>query len=270
MVVIKVVAMFDDRAVLLRARESLMRAGLANADTMHTEPDYVSEESASDESELSSSPTGWERLQAYFDTEADHEVSAYAEGLRRGSALLVVETPTEKAERVKDVLRRSGAIDLRRRVHRWITTGWATFDPASPTFTDLEILDERRAIVSEADIAAEAALDGVLADNLDHTADRNISLFDEATGQSLGRLSEAELAVLQDSLEEERPGDDDYWINSEEIESIAGSPGATPHLVALLRRAVGANPDGVDIRFEREGESQSAQRSEAEGTGDEA
>lgn len=260
MVVIKVVAMFDDRAVLLRARESLMRAGLADADTMHTEPDFVSDERA-----LSSSPSGWERLRAFFDTEADHEVSAYAEGLRRGSALLVVETPTEKAERVKDVLRRSGAIDLRRRVRRWITTGWATFDPASPTFTDLEILDERRAILSEAAIVADGTLEGTLKD----ISDRNISLFDEATGQSLGRLSEAELAVLQDSLEEERPGDDDYWINSEEIENIAGSPGATPHLVALLRRAVGANPDGVDIRFEREGESPSP-RSEAEGTGGEA
>ena len=26
---------------------------------------------------------------------------------------------------------------------------------------------------------------------------------------------------------------DDYWINAQEIESIAVSPGATPHLIAL-------------------------------------
>jgi len=240
MVVIKVVAMFDDRAALLRAREELIRSRLATDETIRTEPDVLGE--------LAQPPpsrTGWERLLGFFDTEADHDVSAYAEGLRRGSVLLVVETPNERAEDVKDVLRRSGAIDLRRRVHRWITTGWQTFDPAAPTFTELEILDERRASVGEAEIAADSSIkDG---------QDRTISLMDEATGRFLGRISEAEIAVLQDTLEAEGPGDNDYWINGAEIDGIANTPGATPHLIALLRRAVDGRPEGVDIRFQREG-----------------
>ena len=254
MVVIKVVAMFDDQAVLLRAREELIRSGLATSETIRTEPDVLGEAA-----EPSSPPTGWERLLSFFDTEADHDVSAYAEGLRRGSALLVVETPTERAEDVKDVLRRNGAIDLRRRVHRWITTGWQTFDPAAPTFTELEILDERRAILSEAEVAADkSTYDG---------ENRIISLFDVASGRLLGRISEAELAALQDTLEEEGPGDDDYWINGPEIEAIASASGATPHLIALLREAVGGNPDGVDIRFEREGEPRQHSRDDSEATG---
>lgn len=257
MVIIKVVAMFDDRAVLLRAREELMRSGLANADTLRTEPDFLSEEG-----DVPASRTGWERLRDFFDTEADHDVSAYAEGLRRGSALLVVETPTEKAERVKDVLRQSGAIDLRRRVNRWITTGWAAFDPDSPTYTALEILDERRAVVSETAIA----LDGGFEDG----TDRGVALFDESTGEAIGRLSEAELAVLRDGLEDEGPQDDDYWINAQEIESIAVSPGATPHLIALLRRALIGHPDGVDIRFEREGEARPLPLAEAEASRDQS
>lgn len=238
MVIIKVVAMFDDRLAIEKATGDLLRAGLASRETLHTEPSL-------EEPEVPTSPTGWERLQSMFDTEADHDVSTYAEGLRRGSALLVVETPNENAEKVKDVLRLNGAIDLRRRVHRWITTGWQTFDPAAPSFTELEILDERRACHSEASIAAAAA--GVDGD------DRTVTLFDESNAQLVGRISEAELAVLQETLEEEGPEDDDYWINEEEVVVISSRPGATPHLVALLRRAVSGRPDGVDLRFERGG-----------------
>jgi len=244
MVIIKVVAMFDDRLELENAREELIRSGLASADSIRVEPE-IAEETA--EAEIS--PTGWERLEAIFDTEADHDVSTYAEGIRRGSALLVVETPTEKAEKVKDVLRRNGAIDLRRRVNRWITTGWDTFDPSAPRFTELEILDERKATLSEAEIAADAGLpDG---------PERTVTILGQTSGQQIGRITEAELAVMRSALEDDRPGDNDYWINSAVTEEIAGLPGATPHLIALLRRAVDGNPEGVDIRIEGEGGAKS-------------
>lgn len=252
MVIIKVVAMFDDREALGNARARLLDCGLATEASIRTEPEMLAEP------EQNPLPvTGWERLTSLFDTDADHDVSAYAEGLRRGSALLVVETPTEKAEDVKDVLREFGAIDLRRRVNRWITTGWQTFDPSALSFTELEILDERHACVSEAAItAAGVAAAGITAagataaGNTADGVDKTISLFDEGSGELVGRISEAELAVLRDALEEEGPDDDDYWINSEEVESIAALPGATAHLVALLRRAVGGRADGVDLRFE--------------------
>ena len=227
MIVIKVVAMFDDRAVLQHAKDELIRSDLATADSAWAEPELI-DEAAEQPPALR---TGWERLRDFFDTEADHDVSAYAEGLRRGSVLLVVETPSERAEEVKDVLRRSGAIDLRRRVNRWITTGWQTFDPAAPSFTELEILDEQRACFSEAAIAAD--------DNMKDGPDRTIALFDAATDQLLGRISKDEFSVLHETLELEGPDDDDYWINDEEIAGIASRPGATPHLVAILRRAVG-------------------------------
>jgi hypothetical protein len=83
--------------------------------------------------------------------------------------------------------------------------------------------------------------------------DRTISLFHEGTGRLVGKISEAELRVLQDGLEEESPEDDDYWINPESIETMSAHPDATPHLIALLRDAVGDDPDGADIRFVRDG-----------------
>ncbi len=234
MVIIKVVAMFDDRTVLKHAKDELVRAGLATEEAMQTEPEEVGESTDS-----APPKTAWERLVKFFESEAEHDVSTYAEGLRRGSALLVVETPNEAAEQVKNVLRRNGAIDLRRRVHRWITTGWETFDPAAPTFTEVEILDERRANLHEWEIEGGS--------------DRTISVFEKAEGRLLGKISEAELAVLQGAMEEDRPGDDDYWINADEVERIAARPGATGHLDVVLHRAVAGHPDGVDVRFEREG-----------------
>jgi hypothetical protein len=89
-----------------------------------------------------------------------------------------------------------------------------------------------------------------------------VRLFDEATGRELGRISEAELKVLQDTLEDEGPDDDDYWINPDEIDDLERRPGATPHLIGLLRAAVGDNPDGIDIAFQREGEARQSFRPE--------
>lgn len=246
MITIKVVALFDDLSALAHARDELVRDHLAADECIRAEA--ASPEIAGD-AEASSS--WWERLKEFFETESntddEHDFGTYAEGVRRGGALLVVETSDEKAEAIKDVLRRAGAVDLRRRVLRWISAGWQSFNPASPLFTELEIVDERRASVSEADIAADAAAGS--------RPDQTVALFVEPTGEMLGHISEQELEVLQHALEEENPEDDDYWINRDEIDSIAGRPGATPHLIALLRRAVGASADGADIRFERAGDS---------------
>jgi len=88
------------------------------------------------------------------------------------------------------------------------------------------------------------------------TLDQTISLFHQDTGRLLGKISEAELRVLQDALEEEGPEDDDYWINAEAIDAMEGDSAATPHLISLLREAVGDNPDGADIRFVRDAGTQ--------------
>lgn len=84
--------------------------------------------------------------------------------------------------------------------------------------------------------------------------DLTVRLFDEATGKEIGRISEAELAFLHESLEEEGPDDNDFWINPDTIDLLECRLGATAHLISLLRRAVGDNPDGIDIAFQREGE----------------
>jgi hypothetical protein len=80
-----------------------------------------------------------------------------------------------------------------------------------------------------------------------------IDLYNDTTGELLGQITEADLQVLVDALEEESTEDRDYFIDAATIDVIADGR-ATEHLVALLRRALGS-ADGVDIRWERRGET---------------
>jgi hypothetical protein len=76
-----------------------------------------------------------------------------------------------------------------------------------------------------------------------------IDLYNAATNQVLGSITEADLKVLIDALEEESLEDRDYYIDAATIDLIADGR-ATEHLVGLLRRALGA-AEGVDIRWQR-------------------
>ena len=76
-----------------------------------------------------------------------------------------------------------------------------------------------------------------------------IDLYNDATGELLGSITEADLKVLVDALEEESAEDHDYFIDAATIDVIADGR-ATEHLVGLLRAALGT-AQGVDIRWER-------------------
>ena len=76
-----------------------------------------------------------------------------------------------------------------------------------------------------------------------------IDLYNVSTNQLIGSITEADLQVLIDALEEESEEDQDYYIDPATIDVIADGR-ATTHLVGLLRGALGSS-DGVDIRWER-------------------
>jgi len=76
-----------------------------------------------------------------------------------------------------------------------------------------------------------------------------IDLYDIATNQLIGSITEADLQVLVDALEEESLDDHDYYISAATIDVIADGR-ATEHLVKVLRTALGSK-DGVDIRWQR-------------------
>ena len=76
-----------------------------------------------------------------------------------------------------------------------------------------------------------------------------IDLYNAATNQLLGSITEPDLQVLADALEEESLQDQDYYIDAATIDLIADGK-ATDHLVHLLRAALGST-DGIDVRWTR-------------------
>lgn len=74
-------------------------------------------------------------------------------------------------------------------------------------------------------------------------------LYIGSTNQVLGEVTEAELAVLFENLEEESAEDTDYYIAPDTIDYLE-SRGADGKLVAMLRQAIGGS-DGIDVRWAR-------------------
>jgi len=76
-----------------------------------------------------------------------------------------------------------------------------------------------------------------------------IDLYDAETNKLIGSITEADLAVLVDGLEEESADDQDYYIDAATID-LLGDGRATEHLMGLLRTALGTR-EGVEIRWQR-------------------
>lgn len=76
-----------------------------------------------------------------------------------------------------------------------------------------------------------------------------IDVYNNATKALIGSITEADLQVLKDGLEEESSDDQDYYIDAATIEML-GDGRASEHLLGLLRRALGTS-EGVEIRWQR-------------------
>ena len=77
-----------------------------------------------------------------------------------------------------------------------------------------------------------------------------VQLYDAERGTRLGEITDAQLQSLMDSLEEESPTDQDYYLTAETIDMLEGD-GADAGLVTLLREAL-AGREGIDVRWARE------------------
>jgi hypothetical protein len=76
-----------------------------------------------------------------------------------------------------------------------------------------------------------------------------IDLYKNDPDQLVGSITDADLQVLMDGLEEESSQDKDYYITAATID-VLGDGRASDHLLGLLRRALGSS-EGVEIRWER-------------------
>jgi processive 1,2-diacylglycerol beta-glucosyltransferase len=76
-----------------------------------------------------------------------------------------------------------------------------------------------------------------------------VALFDAATGQHVGSLTDAQFADVSRHLERESTTDDDYYLSNATLDMLAEAS-VDPATLALLRHALGGR-DGMDIRWVR-------------------
>jgi processive 1,2-diacylglycerol beta-glucosyltransferase len=76
-----------------------------------------------------------------------------------------------------------------------------------------------------------------------------IALRDKETGAEIGRITDEQLKILIDRLEEESEDDADYYINRDTLMTFA-EEGVDGQLLQLLDKALG-DRDEMEIRWER-------------------
>ena len=76
-----------------------------------------------------------------------------------------------------------------------------------------------------------------------------IDLYNAATNQLIGNITEADLKVLVEHPEEESAEDQHCYIDQATIDFMVDGQ-ATEHLLQLLRAAVGSS-EGIEIRWQR-------------------
>jgi processive 1,2-diacylglycerol beta-glucosyltransferase len=76
-----------------------------------------------------------------------------------------------------------------------------------------------------------------------------IKVYNNATGERIGEITDTELQFLIDQLEEESLEDKDYYLNRATLE-ILEKAGGDPAMMKVLWKALG-DDEGVEIRWSR-------------------
>jgi hypothetical protein len=73
-------------------------------------------------------------------------------------------------------------------------------------------------------------------------------LFRLDNGETIGEITDKQLAFLVDQLEEESEDDNDYFIDRDTLELLSDN-GADPDLLAMIEKAMG-DDDEIDVAWE--------------------
>ena len=77
-----------------------------------------------------------------------------------------------------------------------------------------------------------------------------INLYDNSTQSKVGEITEAQLQLLIDQLEETSLSDQDYFIDANTL-AVLSDAGADTELIELLKSGLG-DREGYEIRWARE------------------
>jgi uncharacterized protein (TIGR02271 family) len=130
------VALYDTCTDAERVVQELITDGFARSD-IHLALDHTEGcETQHAAVEWDSAYAGENLLETLADLGVPHEETyAYAEGVRRGGALVVVESSDDRAERGMAMLRRLHPVDIHERTAQWRQEGWTGSDATARTST---------------------------------------------------------------------------------------------------------------------------------------
>lgn len=80
---------------------------------------------------------------------SDEEANVYAEGVRRGGALVSVRAESDDASRIEQILDGRRHVDINQRGQAYRQSGWARFDQAAAPYSADEVARERQTYLRE-------------------------------------------------------------------------------------------------------------------------
>lgn len=73
----------------------------------------------------------------------ERDAHVYAEGVRRGGTLVSAKVDDARAAEAQAILQRNKTVDIAARGQAYRDSGWSTFDPNAPEYTNEQITKER-------------------------------------------------------------------------------------------------------------------------------
>lgn len=146
-----IVALYDDVALAQGAVYALLAEGLPRADVSMLSNETIAAIVGAAEGGGEAGPlgeaevSGGDLVPRLVGLGVDRGAAeGYAEGLRRGGALVVVRTAEAHAPKACEILDNAGALDHQAQVESWRREGWSGYDPNAAAFTGAEADAERR------------------------------------------------------------------------------------------------------------------------------
>jgi len=119
-----VVAAFDRQDEAREAINALLNDGFPS-DKVRFGPAEGMEGETRSENRDSEHQTLGQKIAHFFGLDNDEETATYSEVMRRGSAVVAVDTQSEdEAQRATNILRRFDPVDMDQRVSEWRASGW--------------------------------------------------------------------------------------------------------------------------------------------------
>jgi len=155
------VGIYDDLAQAQTAVQQLSKAGIKQGDISIASNDggkgYTSYGGANSRDYTTGSSIGND-VSSFFgsifgsDVNAD-ELDIYSEAVRRGSAVVVVETDDKMGERASEILNQHSAVDVDRRAAQYRASGYNKFDAKAPLYNAEQTRTETQNYANQGEVA---------------------------------------------------------------------------------------------------------------------